>query len=118
VRPGAAVTYDIWQPDKTQEHHVDSLVIASERVSNSEIYDELRRDPEQLAEAGIEGLYVIGSAEAPGMIVDSIFQGHRLAREIDSPDPSEPLPFIRERRIWGATDNDRYDRAVREPAVR
>jgi dimethylamine/trimethylamine dehydrogenase len=113
IRPGTAVTADIWLPDMTEEHEIDSLVISSARVSNSEIYEELRRYPERLTEAGIEGLYVIGSAAAPGMIVDSIFDGHRLAREIDSPDPSQPLPFIRERRIWGATDNDRYDRILR-----
>ena len=35
------------------------------------------------------------------MIVDSVFDGHRLAREIDSPNPEMPLPFIRERRLWG-----------------
>ena len=113
IRPGVAVTADIWLPDMTEEHEIDSLVISSARVSNSEIHEELRRYPERLTEAGIEGLYVIGSAAAPAMIVDSIFDGHRLAREIDSPDPSQPLPFIRERRIWGATDNDRYDRILR-----
>ena len=117
VRPGVAVTADVWQPSRTREHSIDSLVVSSARISNSEIYDELRRHPDRLTEAGIEGLYVIGSAAAPGMIIDSIFQGHRLAREIDSADPSQPLPFIRERRIWGATDNDRYDRVLRNLTV-
>ena len=44
---------------------------------------------------------MIGDAAAPRMIADSIFDGHRLAREIDSPNPAMPLPFIRERRLWG-----------------
>ena len=57
---------------------------------------------------GIEAVYVIGDAAAPRMIVDSIFDGHRLAREIDSPHPAMPLPFIRERRLWGSTDNGSY----------
>jgi dimethylamine/trimethylamine dehydrogenase len=113
VRPGVAVTADIWRPDITEEHQIESLVMSSARESDSEIYEELRGHPERLTQAGIEGLYVIGSAAAPGMMVDSIFDGHRLAREIDSPDPSQPLPFIRERRIWGATDNDRYERILR-----
>lgn len=52
---------------------------------------------------------MIGGAAAPGMLVDSIFQAHRLAREIDSVDPSRPLPFIRERRVWGETDNAHYE---------
>ncbi len=38
-----------------------------------------------MEQEGIEALYVIGDASAPRMIVDSIFDGHRLAREIDSP---------------------------------
>ena len=46
---------------------------------------------------GITGLYRIGDCEAPRTIADCIFDGHRLAREIDSDDPSTPLPFVRER---------------------
>jgi dimethylamine/trimethylamine dehydrogenase len=42
-------------------------------------------------------VYRIGDCLAPGTIADSVFSGHRLAREIDSPDPRIPLPFIRER---------------------
>jgi dimethylamine/trimethylamine dehydrogenase len=30
---------------------------------------------------------------------DAIFDGHRLAREIDSPNPAVPLPFRRERLV-------------------
>jgi hypothetical protein len=33
------------------------------------------------------------------LIADVIFDGHRLAREIDSPNPEEPLPYKRERRV-------------------
>ena len=57
-------------------------------------------------------LYVIGDASAPRMIVDSIFDGHRLAREIDSPHPEMPLPFIRERRLWGESDQRRLPGAA------
>ena len=57
---------------------------------------------------GIEHVFLIGDASAPRMIVDSIFDGHRLAREIDSPNPAMPLPFIRERRLWGEVSNDDY----------
>ena len=31
------------------------------------------------------------------IVADSIFDGHRLAREIDSANPAIPLPFHRER---------------------
>ena len=52
---------------------------------------DLRRaatDQARLADAGIKGVFLIGDAEVPGMIAQSVFSGHRLGREIDSPDPS------------------------------
>jgi dimethylamine/trimethylamine dehydrogenase len=61
---------------------------------------------------------MIGDASAPRMIPDSIFDGHRLAREIDSPNPAMPLPFIRERRLWGNVSNEDYDsRLLNTPDV-
>jgi dimethylamine/trimethylamine dehydrogenase len=33
--------------------------------------------------------------------MNAIFDGHRLAREFESLHPQYPLPFIRERQIWG-----------------
>ena len=33
------------------------------------------------------------------MISEAIFDGHRLAREIDGPDPAVALPFDRERNV-------------------
>jgi hypothetical protein len=44
-----------------------------------------------------EGRDRIGDCVAPNFISEAIFDGHRLAREIDSDDPAHPLPFIRER---------------------
>jgi hypothetical protein len=41
--------------------------------------------------------------KAPQLIADCIFDGHRLAREIDSADPATPLPYLRERALAGAT---------------
>ncbi len=117
VGEGAAVTSDVWVPEDRQEHAFDTLVISGARISNDEMYVELRAQPERLAEAGIEGLFVTGSAAPPGMLVDSIFQAHRLARGIDSADPSQPLPFIRERRVWGVTDNAYFERVLGQPVT-
>jgi hypothetical protein len=30
------------------------------------------------------------------MLVDTVFDGHRLGREIDSPHPEQPLPYLHE----------------------
>jgi dimethylamine/trimethylamine dehydrogenase len=89
------------------------------RVSDDELYRELKGDADALRAGGVEAVYLIGDAAAPRMIADCIFDGHRLAREIDSPDPAIPLPFIRERRIWGEVSNKDYEgqlRTVRETA--
>jgi dimethylamine/trimethylamine dehydrogenase len=109
IEPGVCHAYNVWQPDHKEQFAVDSVVLCTQRVSNDELYRELRADKEALEREGIEALYVIGDAAAPRMIPDSIFDGHRLAREIDSPNPAMPLPFIRERRLWGEVTNQDYE---------
>jgi dimethylamine/trimethylamine dehydrogenase len=84
----------------------DGVVLVTQRRPCSDTYDALMNVPDELAEAGIKGVFLIGDAAAPGMIAQAVFDGHRLAREIDSPDPSRPLPYIRERRLIGATESD------------
>ena len=76
---------------------VDGVVLITQRLSDDALYQELAADPDALAAAGIDGLYLIGDCVAPRLIADAIFDGHRLAREIDSDDPSQPLPYLRER---------------------
>lgn len=108
IEPGVCHAYDVWNPAHKTQFEVDTVVLCTARISDDELYRELKADPDRLQQEGIEGLYIIGDAAAPRMIVDSIFDGHRLAREIDSPHPEMPLPFIRERRLWGDSTNDDY----------
>jgi dimethylamine/trimethylamine dehydrogenase len=44
-----------------------------------------------------EALYRIGDCVAPRLVAEASYDGHRLAREIDSDDPATPLPYTRER---------------------
>ena len=62
------------------------------------LYRELAAGPAALARrpGQIRGLYRIGDAVAPRMISEAIFDGHRLAREIDTADPAQPAPYLRE----------------------
>jgi dimethylamine/trimethylamine dehydrogenase len=108
IEPGVCHAYDVWNPAHKHQFEVDSVVLCSARISNDELYRDLKANREQWESEGIESVYVIGDASAPRMIVDSIFDGHRLAREIDSPNPAMPLPFIRERRLWGDVSNEDY----------
>jgi len=75
----------------------DAVVLVTQRLSNESIYLELAGDPEALAAAGIGAVYRTGDCVAPRWLVDTVFDGHRMAREIDSPDPSVYLPTLRER---------------------
>ena len=77
----------------------DAVVLVTQRVSNDDLYLELRADQARLAAEGIEAVYRIGDCVAPQLIADAIFEGHRLAREIDCEDPAVPLPYVRERPV-------------------
>jgi dimethylamine/trimethylamine dehydrogenase len=108
IEPGACHAYNVWDEAHKDVFEVDTVVLCTQRISNDELYRELKADKERLDSEGIEQVFLIGDASAPRMIVDCIFDGHRLAREIDSPNPALPLPFIRERRLWGDVTNDDY----------
>ncbi len=78
----------------------DSIVLVTSRVPNDKLYQELINKPDSLEESEISAVYRIGDCFAPRMFVaDAIFDGHRLAREIDSVNPNNPLPYIRERAL-------------------
>ena len=78
------------------EWHADAVVLVTQREPCDELYRAVTADKERLANEGIEAVYRIGDCVAPRLIADCIFDGHRLAREIDSPDPAAPLPYLRE----------------------
>jgi dimethylamine/trimethylamine dehydrogenase len=116
IEPGACTLYNVWDDRHKDKVEVDTVVLCTQRLSNDELYRELKSDPAALEREGIEALYIIGDASAPRMIVDSIFDGHRLAREIDSDNPAMPLPFIRERRLWGEAGNGDFDSQLLAPS--
>jgi dimethylamine/trimethylamine dehydrogenase len=74
----------------------DGIVLVTQQQSHDTLYRELAGNDAALTAAGISGLYRIGDAVAPRMISEAIFDGHRLAREIDEDDPSQPAPYRRE----------------------
>ena len=86
------------------------------RCSDDALFRTLEADEDALAAAGIKGLYRIGDCVVPRPIADAVFDGHRLAREIDEANPAVPLPFIRERRTLTWTDAD-FDRVVTDRGI-
>ncbi|PBC47831.1 NADH:flavin oxidoreductase [Rhodococcus sp. ACS1] len=108
IERGLVRGHNSYHSGKVSEWHVDSIVLVTQRLSRSTLYDELTVSPELLEENGITRVLRIGDCLEPRVIAESVFDGHRLAREIDTSDPAVPLPFIREQRILG-WDADAYD---------
>jgi dimethylamine/trimethylamine dehydrogenase len=90
---------------------VDAMVLCTQRLSDDHLYRALESDPAILEAAGITAVYRIGDCVVPRIAAEAVFDGHRLAREIDGQDAAVARPFIRERRVLGATDDD-YERVL------
>jgi dimethylamine/trimethylamine dehydrogenase len=80
----------------------DSLVLVTGRHSHDGLYRQLKDRKADWAKNGVKAVYLIGDAEAPRLIADATFSGHRLAREIEEPAAQFPLPYKREVAVWGA----------------
>lgn len=81
------------------ELEADAVVLVTQRLSNDGLYHELVADEAALRAEGVEAVYRIGDCVAPRIPAEAIFDGHRLAREIDSDNPAVPLPYRRERLV-------------------
>jgi dimethylamine/trimethylamine dehydrogenase len=95
ITPNGLRGQGVWAPDPVH-WDADAVVLVTQREPLDSLYHELRADPWRLQREGIEAVYRIGDCVAPRTIAENVFDGHRLAREIDSADPATPLPFLRE----------------------
>jgi len=77
------------------------VILCTGRVANAELFAELKQRKSEWAKNDIKAIYHVGDCYAPRLIADSVFDGHRLAREFESANPQHPLPWIRERQVWG-----------------
>ena len=79
----------------------DTVVLCTARRSNDELWRALGARAGDWAANGVKSVTRAGDCLAPRYLADAIFDGHRVGREIDSPDPQRPRAVIRERQIWG-----------------
>jgi dimethylamine/trimethylamine dehydrogenase len=115
VYPGESHGYVRAYPAREMSWTVDAVVLVTQRIPDNTLYRELNEDRSRLEEAGIDEVYRVGDCVAPRpQVADAIFDGHRLAREIDSEDPAVARPYIRENRVLGSSDRD-YDGVVDGP---
>jgi dimethylamine/trimethylamine dehydrogenase len=98
IEPGRVAGED--ELGEPVELAADAVVLVTQRLSNEALYLELAADEEALRAEGVEALYRIGDCVAPRIVAEAVFDGHRLAREIDSENPAVPLPYRRERLVF------------------
>ena len=122
VEEGRIEYYDIWAEGSKREYRgpgqlprnentshqwleFDTLVLVTGRHSDDTLFRELKERKDEWETNDIKGIYVIGDAWAPKLMADATFDGHRIAREIESEDPQMPLPYKRETSVWGTAFN-------------
>ena len=81
---------------------MDAVVLVTSRVSDDGLYRELKARRREWPANEVQEVFRIGDCKAPMQVGQAMWEGHRLAREFDSPHPGTPLPWIRERQLWGA----------------
>jgi dimethylamine/trimethylamine dehydrogenase len=103
--------------EHTTRWEADAVVLTTQRVPEVALYRELKDREAEWEDAGIQAVYRVGDCLSPRQqVADAIFDGHRLAREIDGTNPMIPKPWIREERFLGTSDSD-YDAMVGEGDV-
>ena len=115
IEPGAATGHDEF--DTPVELTADGVVLVTQRRSDDGLYRSLCSDPELLDAEGVEAIHRIGDCVAPRLIADAIFDGHRLAREIDTEDPAIPLPYLRERATVAAQPSASISASSSSPEI-
>ncbi len=74
----------------------EAVVMVASRVANDSLWQELSAREEEWETNGVKSIKVIGDAQAPAPIAWATYAGHRYARELDTPDIGDALPFRRE----------------------
>jgi len=70
--------------------------MVASRTPQDQLYKDLLSKKTEWKDAGIKSIKLIGDANAPGPIAWATYAGHRYARELDSEDIGDALPFRRE----------------------
>ncbi len=80
---------------------IDAVVLVTSRYSEDRLWRELKARKAEWAAHEIQAIFRTGDCKAPVQLNQAMWDAHRLAREFDSPHPAYPLPWIRERQLWG-----------------
>ena len=75
----------------------ENVVMVTSRRPNNELRLALEEDSDKLNCAGITSVESIGDCLNPSIIAAAVYDGHRVAREMDTPVENPDMPFARER---------------------
>ena len=81
---------------------IDAIILVTSRHSEDGLWRELQARRSEWSGNEIRDIFRTGDCKAPAQLNQALWDAHRLAREFDSPHPAHPLPWIRERQLWGA----------------
>ena len=79
-----------------KEIETQNIVMVASRKPHDQLYNDLLLKRKKWIDAGIKSIKLIGDANAPGPIAWATYAGHRYARELDTEDIGDNLPFRRE----------------------
>jgi dimethylamine/trimethylamine dehydrogenase len=77
------------------------VILVTSRRSDTRLWQELKARKAEWAANDVQDVFRVGDCKAPTQLNQALWDAHRLAREFDSPHPAYPLPWIRERQLWG-----------------
>jgi dimethylamine/trimethylamine dehydrogenase len=80
---------------------IDAVILVTSRYSDTRLWQELKSRKAEWAASEVQDVFRTGDCKAPTQLNQALWDAHRLAREFDSPHPAYPLPWIRERQLWG-----------------
>jgi len=73
-----------------------AVVLVTSRQPDNQLYLGLTEDSERLVESEIASVTAIGDCLCPSTIASAVYEGHRVAREMDAPPQDPDMPFRRE----------------------
>src|SRR6202035_4002619 len=81
--------------------NVDAVILVTSRRSDVGLWNELKSRKSEWATNEIQDIFRTGDCKAPAQLNQALSDAHRLARGLDSPHSAYPLPWMRERQLWG-----------------
>ena len=92
---GTRATLSCMYTGREQVLKVDQVVMITSRQPNDGLYHQLRQRQDDRTVGKIFPLGKIGDCDAPSIIADAVYAGHRYARELDCLDGEHPVRYDR-----------------------